>query len=451
MTQDMTEALSGDLTRRLAADICAYTYEALPDAAVTYAKHCILDWFGVTIAGAKEPLSGILVDEFTGNSGSNTLVGHGARASLIDSALINGATSHALDFDDTIISMMGHATVAIFPAVLALAEETGASGEKVIEAFVAGFETACRIGMLTFPTHYTAGFHNTGTVGTFGAAAAASRLMDLSEEQTAMALGLAGAQAAGMKSMFGTMTKPLHAGKAASNGLMAARLAARGFTSNPQVLETEQGFLATQTSHDIRALDDPKPGTHIQNNLFKYNAACYLTHSSIEAVAALRDEHDLTPGDVDGITLHVPEGHLAVCNIKEPATGLEAKFSLRQCAAFALHRYDTAVLETYSDANVSDEALVRTRRIVEVTGDYPASTAARVEIALASGTVLEKIVDVGVPAKDLEAQEARLTAKFESLVVPLLGEDSARDLEEAILGFQKLPDVSSVLSLCQPN
>lgn len=443
----MTQAI----TRKLAEDSCAYTYADLPDAAITYAKHCILDWFGVTLAGAREPLSQILVDELASDAGTNTLIGHGCRASLTDSALINGATSHALDFDDTITSMMGHATVAVFPAVLALAEETGASGEKIIEAFVAGFETACRIGMLTFPTHYTAGFHNTGTVGTFGAAAAASRLLGLSKEQTAMALGLAGAQAAGMKSMFGTMAKPFHAGKAAANGLMAARLAARGFSANPEVLETAQGFLATQTRHDTRDLDKTSPGRHIQKNLFKYHAACYLTHSSIEALGQLRDERALVPDDVEGIVLHVPGGHLGVCNIQEPGTGLEAKFSLRQCAAFALHGCDTAQLETFSDANATRADLVRMRQLVDVVGDFPHSTAARVEVTLRSGETLEKTFDVGVPATDLDAQEKRLATKFESLVIPLIGADRTGSLRERILDFDTLPDVSLLLSSCGPN
>lgn len=443
----MTEAL----TRKLAEDACAYAYADLPHEAIAYAKHCILDWFGVALAGAGEPLSGILVDELAQDEGPNTLIGHRSRANIFDAALINGATSHALDFDDTITSMMGHATVAIFPAVLALAEETEAPGEDIIAAFVAGFETACRIGMLTFPTHYSVGFHNTGTVGTFGAAVAASHLLGLDADRTATALGLAGAQAAGMKSMFGTMAKPFHAGKAASNGLLAARLAARGFSANTQVLETAQGFLATQTRHDIRDLDKTSPGRHIQKNLFKYHAACYLTHSSIEALGALRDEQKLVPDDVESVDLHVPEGHLGVCNIVEPSTGLEAKFSLRQCAAFALHGCDTAQLETYSDANTTREDLVRTRGLVNVIGDYPPSTAARAEITLRSGELLEKAIDVGVPATDLDAQQVRLTAKFASLVEPLCGVDQTRSLKERILGFETLPDVSPVLSLCGPN
>lgn len=443
----MTEAL----TQKLAEDACAYTYADLPGAAITYARHCILDWFGVALAGASEPLSGILVDELANKEGPNTLVGHEARAGLFDAALINGATSHALDFDDTITSMMGHASVAIFPAVLALAEQTGASGEKIIAAFVAGFETACRIGMLTFPTHYGAGFHNTGTVGTFGAATAASHLLGLDEGQTATALGLAGAQAAGMKSMFGTMAKPFHAGKAAANGLLAARLAARGFSSNAQVLETAQGFLATQTRHDIRGLDETTPGAHIQKNLFKYHAACYLTHSSIEALGQMRDERTLVPDDVESIVLHVPEGHLGVCNIAEPATGLEAKFSLRQCAAFALHGYDTAQLDTFSDANAADADLIRTRRLVKVVGDFPSSTAARVEVVLRSGETLERISDTGVPATDLDAQERQLIAKFESLVMPLMGTQRTGSLKKIILKLDTLPDVSSLLASCGVN
>lgn len=441
----MTEAI----TRKLAADACAYEYTGLPDAALTHAKHCILDWFGVTLAGSCEPLSKVLVDELGDTAGPNTLIGNGSRASLIDSALINGATSHALDFDDTVVAMMGHASVAIFPAVLALAEQTGASGQEIISSFVAGFETACRIGQLSFPTHYGIGFHATGTMGTFGAAAAASRLMRLDEDRTAMALGLAGAQAAGIKSMFGTMTKPLHAGKAASNGLLAARLASRGFTANPDVLETAQGFLATQTRHELRNLDDTSPGQHIQNNLFKYHAACYLTHSSIEALCQLRHERNLTPDSIKGVVLHVPEGHLSVCNIEEPTTGLEAKFSLRHCAAFALHGLDTANLETYSDANATDPDLVRTRALVEVIGDFPNSTAARVEISLKSGETFEMTVDVGVPATDLNAQEERLTAKFDSLVVPLIGDLLSEDLKGQILDLESAPNISSLLSLCR--
>jgi len=272
--------------------------------------------------------------------------------------------------------------------------------------------------------------------------------MKLDENQTAMALGLAGAQAAGIKSMFGTMTKPLHAGKAAANGLLAARLAARGFTANPDVLETAQGFLATQTRHDLSELDETSPGLHIQNNLFKYHAACYLTHSSIEALAELRDQNGRRPDTIEKIILHVPKTHLGVCNIEEPTTGLEAKFSLRQCAALVLHEIDTAKLETYSDANATRPDLMKTRALVEVVGDFSDSTAARVEVALKSGETIERTIDVGIPATDLIAQEERLAAKFDSLAVPIIAEGPAAELKQQVLELETLSDISPVLSLC---
>ena len=152
---------------------------------------------------------------------------------------------HALDYDDVNLAMPGHPSVAILPGLLALAEERQSTGREVIAAFVAGYETACRIGMAMRPGHYDRGFHATGTVGVFGAAAACARLLGLDAEATGRALGIAGTQAAGLKSQFGTMCKPFHAGKAAQNGLLAARLAARGFSSRPDLVECEQGFAPT--------------------------------------------------------------------------------------------------------------------------------------------------------------------------------------------------------------
>ena len=177
------------------------------------------------------------------------------------------------------------------PACLPSPSNAQSSGRDVIAAFVAGYETACRIGSAMRPGHYDLGFHATGTVGCFGAAAACARLLGLDAEATARALGIAGTQAAGLKSQFGTMCKPFHAGKASQNGLLAARLAARGFSSRPDLVECEQGFALTH-GPDFRpemALADPPDGFHILANLFKYHAACYLTHGPIETARAVRD------------------------------------------------------------------------------------------------------------------------------------------------------------------
>src|SRR5579863_9468978 len=216
------------LTKVLANQASAVSYDALPEPVRALARQCVLDYFGVAMAGADDPLARILLDELeeAGGAAQAGIIGHQARLPALSAALVNGAIGHALDYDDVNLAMPGHPSVAILPGLLALAEARQSSGHEVIAAFVAGYETACRIGMALRPGHYGRGFHATGTVGAFGAAAACARL-----------LGLDGTQAAGLKSQFGTMCKPFHAGKAAQNGLLAARLAARGFSSRPDLVE----------------------------------------------------------------------------------------------------------------------------------------------------------------------------------------------------------------------
>src|SRR5882672_7542867 len=230
------------LTRTLAQQTSAVTYDALPEPVRALARQCVLDYYGVALAGADDPLAHILLDELgeAGGAAQASVIGHKARLPVLSAALVNGAICHALDYDDVNLAMPGHPSVAILPALLALAEQRQASGKAVIAAFVAGYETCCRIGMALRPGHYTRGFHATGTVGAFGAAAACAHLLGLDAEATARALGIAGTQSAGLKSQFGTMCKPFHAGKAAQSGLLAARLAARGFSSRTDLVECVQ-------------------------------------------------------------------------------------------------------------------------------------------------------------------------------------------------------------------
>ena len=211
------------LTRALAERACAVAYDALPAEVRELARQCVLDYIGVGLAGAGDELVRILLEDAVEAGGKEqaSVIGHKARLPVMAAALVNGAIAHSLDYDDVNLAMPGHPSVAILPALLALAEERKASGQAVIAAFVAGYETCCRIGMTMRPGHYNRGFHATGTVGAFGAAAACAHLLGLDAEATGRALGIAGTQSAGLKSQFGTMCKPFHAGKAAQNGLLA--------------------------------------------------------------------------------------------------------------------------------------------------------------------------------------------------------------------------------------
>ena len=438
-----TAALAGRLTRLAWGDIT-------PEAA-TVAKQCLLDWLGVAIAAREEPLVQILLAEFA-EGGESTIIGSHRRARLHDAVLINGALSHALDFDDVITAMNGHPTVPVAPVAIGLAEALGATGRDALLAFIAGVETECRVGRLLGPSHYAKGWHATATYGTFGAMAAAARLIGLNDEQTRHAFGLAGTQAAGLKSVFGTMSKPLHAGKAAQNGLLAARLAAKGFTSDTEILDSDQGFAAVQSTSINReaALAEPAQGFYVADALFKYHAACYLTHNAIEAASGLRGAHSLELADIEAVRVHVNPGHIGVCNIAEPRTGLECKFSLRMTTALALAGEDTFQETLFSDETANRQDLVSLRRRVSVTPDAagPGST---VEIQLKDGRVLSDTVDVARPVRDLAAQQRQLERKFRHLAEPALGAATASEIVDICRNLETAPDVAGLLALCRPS
>ena len=184
------------VTRNLAGWTAAFQTKAVTPSAEVWARHALLDWFGVTIAGAREPLADIIAEEFSsGKVGPSTLIARGAKASPHDAALVNGAVSHALDYDDVNALMGGHPTVPVAAAVLAIGEALGSSGRDVLTAFIAGYEVECRLGQMAGGQHYEKGYHATGTYGTFGAAAGAAHLMRLDVDKTARALGIAASQA----------------------------------------------------------------------------------------------------------------------------------------------------------------------------------------------------------------------------------------------------------------
>jgi 2-methylcitrate dehydratase PrpD len=449
---DATTAARTDVTLALAEKAANLRYDAISPAAKTVAGHCLLDWFGVTLGAWNEQLAQILAADIAdeGGAAQATAVGRGTKVPVRQAALLNGAMSHALDFDDVNQAMGGHPTAPIAPVALALAEHGGLDGKRLVEAFVAGFETECRIGRFMGPSHYQKGWHNTATYGAIGAAAAASNLLRLDPATTAQAIGIAATQAAGLKSVFGTMCKPLHAGRAAATGLQAARLAQRGFTSNPAILEVEQGFAATQstTADAAAALADPPGGYYLPNTLFKYHAACYLTHSSIEASSMLRQQHALSADAISRVELNVNDGHLKVCNIPTPRTGLEIKFSLRATNALALLGENTADDALFSDQTANRADVVSLRDRIEVkTKPVAPHTLSEVVVHLKDGRVVRQAHDVGIPMTDLARQGASLRAKFASLAEPVIGKARADKVADTCGQLGELGRVSELMDL----
>jgi 2-methylcitrate dehydratase PrpD len=429
-----------DFTKTLLR-ICTRVPQAdqAPDA-WRLARQCVLDWVAVTLAARHEPLvdalAASLVEE--GATPQAIVLGRSLRLSCMQAALLNGTASHALDYDDVNYALMGHPTVPVLPALLALAEYRRLEGEVLLAAFMAGYEFECRVGLAVGPSHYARGFHATATVGALGAAVACAHLLGLDADAMAHAVGIAATQTAGLKSMFGTDCKPLHAGNAARTGLLSALLAARGFTSRTDSLECEQGFAATHADRlDAEAaLAQPPLGLHLRANLFKYHASCYETHATIEATARLRREHDLNPAAIDWVEIRVNPYCDRICNIAEPATGLQAKFSLRQTAAFALTGVDTADVASFSDALVGSAESSATRAKCRVVLDplVPASQSV-VRLRDCHGQLLEAHHDASRPMVDLDHQQTRLEAKAHSLLDGLHGSARCDEIVRAVNGM----------------
>lgn len=435
----------------------------IPDPVMRLAGQCLLDWFAVTIAGTAEELAPIITTVTTeGETDPQgvALVGQQGRASEQRAARINGTISHALDFDDVNLRMHGHPTVTLAPALLAVAERENLSGAAILRAFAVGYQVAGRLGYAMGDTHYARGFHATGTIGAVAAAAGCAALLNLNVDQTEAALGLAATQASGLKAMFGTMAKPMHAGNAAANGIIAVRLAQRGFTARAGGLEHRQGFGAAMSDDSQFSADDFQstppgaPDWEITRNLFKYHAACYLTHSTIEALARLRIEHGvIDPVEISAITLHVPESHRMVCDVLEPRTGLDIKFSIRHLAALALTGADTADLSLYSQATALKPELVALREKTQLShqSDHAHRYGADVVVKLVDGTELNSSWDVSAPVEDLDAQEDALKAKAATLIDPILGTDASKALFAAVAELSAAANLTGLLASTSPG
>ncbi|MBU2534038.1 MAG: MmgE/PrpD family protein [Alphaproteobacteria bacterium] len=440
---------SPQVTREISEWTARFANRDVTPSARTWATHTLLDWAGVTVAGAREPLAQILTTQYAEDDGPCTVIATGKRARAHDAAMLNGSAGHALDYDDVNASLHGHPSVPVAPVVLALGETLGATGEDVIRAFIAGYEVECAIGSMAGDEHYNNGFHATGTMGTFGAAAAAANLMGLNAEQTMNALGIAATQASGIKSMFGTMTKPFHAGKAAMNGLIAAQIAAKGFTAGKDAIECQQGFMDV-AAPGFQARSFSAGGNvpmEVEKNLFKYHASCYLTHSTIEAVAAIRRQHEIDLDDLKELKIFMAPASRKVCDIPDPDSGLEIKFSIRHLAAMALDGVNTAALESYTDETAKADKYAKARqKITIVEKELSGRHAGAVSIETTDGRTMVGEVDVGRPATDVEEQWRKLEHKARTIMRPGVGDERTDEIVEAIASLADAPSIDRLMA-----
>ncbi|WP_426034624.1 MmgE/PrpD family protein [Cypionkella sp. TWP1-2-1b2] len=349
-------------------DLAAMPEGNIPASARSMARFSLFDWLVCGRAGVDEPLA-VILRNYIGAEGGLPVasVFGGTQVPARAAALVNGATSHALDYDDTHFGHVGHLSVGIYPAALAVGEALGASASELVDAFLIGAEASVRIGMVLGAGHYNRGFHQTATAGAFGATVAAGRLYGLTRDQMRMAIGLCATRASGLKSQFGTMGKPYNAGIAASNGVECAGLARAGFTSADDGLMGAQGFVLT---HADVPHPSPPPGAFLFEDVkYKLHACCHGTHAMIEALAALKHAHNLTPERVASIHLRTGTRWLSVCDIKAPRTGLEVKFSYNWLAGMVLAGIPTASDRAYTDALAHDDLMADFATKITIEGD----------------------------------------------------------------------------------
>jgi 2-methylcitrate dehydratase PrpD len=427
--------MRSDLTGAIAQKIAGTRFEELDEPVRELARLCLLDHVAVAIAGCREPLVALLVEDAAedGSNGSASLLGQRARVSPRQAALINGSAAHALDYDDA-HDGLGHPSAVIYPAILAGAERRKLPGRRLIEAFVAGFDAGACVASLLGPGHYARGFHTTATAGTVGAAVGYLRLAQRDQDTSRRTIGLAATQAGGLKAMFGSMGKAFHAGKAGENGILAARLAMRGFGSPGDILDHPQGIAALTDKLDFDAAYHELDKLHsIEAVLFKHHASCFRTHASLDALSAIMREHGIDGAMVARLVICNDEASRHVCAIARPQTGAEIKFSLATVAALVLCGRDTSQTALYCDSTARDPAMLAAREKVHVIFSARLRpTEAEVTLETRDGRRITLAHDSGRTVDPFEYRP-QLVGKFKTLVSPLLGPAQTSRLAEIIL------------------
>ena len=436
-----------------------------PQAARAIAARAVLDTIGVMLAGASEPAARIVQHVVAAEEGAAIGGSHRCRilgttrcASASGAALANATAAHAHDFDDMCFVSLAHPSAPLVSAGLAAAELTDASGRALLEAYTVGFEVEGRLGRAMNPRHYQRGWHCTSTLGTLGAAAAVSRLLGLHVEQTGHALAIAASEASGLKENFGSMVKPLHAGLAARNGVLAARLAQSGMTASASALDGPQGFLAAMDSASpvVDVSDLGSRWEILETGItVKLYPSCAATHPALDTLLDLQRRERFSAGDVDAIEVGVDAITPTVLAHDRPADALEGKFSMPFCAAVAI--VDTRVgLDSFGDDRLRDDRIVammaRVRMRVDSTLDAsaPPLTQARVTVRLRDGRVLTASANGARGYPDRPARDDELTEKFTSCALRALPEARAREALAALRAIEHAPRVRSLIETLHP-
>jgi len=439
------------VTEKVSRFIVDASLDKMPAGAVKTAKEAMMDCLGCTLLGAVQPI-GRIISEFVIEAEARpvaSIVGWGKKTAPHLAALANGIMAHAEDYDDMSLGVYGHPTPPLLPAVLALGEQYKVSGKRVIEAYITGFEVGSCLGRAINPAHYKRGWHGTATAGAMEAVAAGAKLLRLDINQTRMALGIAVSETCGTRQNFGTMTKPFHAGNAAGNGVVAAQLAQKGFTADPNIIEAPLGF-----GHLFQGDEPPDWGKvaplgktfeiTTEGIAFKPYPSCGETHAEIEIILDLMRKHHFSHEDVESIECVFSDTMNSVMLHLDPKTGLEGKFSAEYCTARVL--LDSNVgLQDFTDERVSQpEVRQLMRRIKRRIEPDMTMLAATLNVKLKDGRKLSQHVEIpkGWPKNPLSEEE--LTDKYKDCARLVL---SPGDIDRSVELFKNLEEVEDITDL----
>jgi len=446
--------MSESPTRQLAAWVTETPADAIPQGIRDEARRAILNYLGCALGGSIEPALDIAIEVLAPFSGpaSATVLGRREKFDELHAALLNGIGSHVHEYDDTLPQNYIHPSVPVASALFAYASAHPVSGRDFVHAFILGFEVESRIGDAVYPAHYDAGWHITSTTGVFGAAAAIGKLLGLSTAQMVWAFGLAATQAAGIREMFGSMAKSFQPGRAAQNGLTAARLALADFTAGERALEGPRGFApVTAAEYDLGKVTAGLGKVFaLSANAYKPYACGLVVHPTIDGCSQIRERDRPDPERVESIDLKVAPLVLDLCNKRELRRALESKYSIYHAAAIGLAR-GKGGLQEFTDAAIADPVLAGLRERVRVSGD-DGVTEDQVDITvrMRGGTTHRLFVEQSLGNVHRPLSNPQLEAKFRDQAVLALPAAQVEALIADCWRIDTLPNAGVIAERTRP-
>ena len=436
------------VTRALARYVVNAKYEDLPSAVRKEGVRTLLNWVGVAVGGSHHPTVEYAIAAMTPFAGPHqaSLLGRRERIDILNAAMINGISSHIFDYDDTHLKTIIHPGGPVAASLLAYSEYRPVSGKDFLNALVLGVEVSCRIGNAVYPDHYDRGWHITGTAGVFGAAAAMGKVLGLTEQQMVWALGIAASQPVGFRESFGSMTKSFNCGRAATNGMTAAILAAKNYTSSDEMIEAKRGWANTiSDKRDFREITEGLGQRYeAALNTYKPFACGIVLHPAIDAAVQLRNEYKLKPEQIDHVDLLVNPLVLELTGKKTPKEGLEGKFSIYHSVAVAIIE-GAGGEKQFSDRAVRDANVVALRgKVMPVVVNSVKPEQVDMTVVLVDGRKLNKRIEHAIGSVEKPMTDSMLEAKFSDLADGILPANQVRALMTECWNIEKLSNAAEL-------